>query len=245
MPLHIRHLTAGSQPHTSQLLSLRRPGRTFQLPWAMWLWDFPPLPSSGDDLRTSQLLSCSYLLGYTGHLTWSTKEFSLNWERSTGNLCLSSEAQCSAGYQTLGALPPNTVSCPAQTQNESNAPDLWFLPVVFVCVCDFCRYKDFNKGLEGAPWFKWEWVGNTMFPPVLNTCFLVACDSWVTDTIVHLSTPAPVFHCNHTSFLVNNSKCVVCLFFFLASKLNLLPSCSAIQQQQLAHQGMEKQPAPR
>lgn len=53
-----------------------------------------------------------------------------------------------------------------------------------------------------------------MFPPVLNTCFLVACDSWLTDTIVHLSTPAPVFHCNHTSFLVNNSKCVVCLFFF-------------------------------
>lgn len=145
---------------------------------------------------------------------WCTKEFPLNSARSTGNLCLSSEVQWTAGYQTLGALPPNTMSCPAQTQNDSNAPDLWFLPVVFFFVCDFCRYEDFNKGLEGAPWFKWEWVGNTMFPSVLNTCFLVACDSWVTDTIVHLSTPAPIFHCNHTSFLVSNSKCVVCLFFF-------------------------------
>lgn len=100
---------------------------------------FSPLPSSGSNHM--QRFSKPVMMCYWGplsccriHTGWGKqvarydgrRNFpQLEWERIKGSLCPSQKCRGLLSASTLTALPSNVFSCPTETQNGSNVPDLW------------------------------------------------------------------------------------------------------------------------
>lgn len=158
-------------------------------PCTKQLRDFPPIapfreqsqPKTSWSHRGTEDLSAAALFTHAGlkrSPDLTQEVLPLSNERGLGEVCAfprKHRGLISAG--TLSALPPNVLSCPAQTQNDSNAPDHRSCSTVFLVI---------SVGIK-ALITVWKCpaacrgMGRiiTVCSSVLNTCFLVACDWWI------------------------------------------------------------------